>query len=229
MIQEQTLREKAMPINPCVDFAFKKIFGVIENKDILIHFINSVIKKKIPIKRIHLCNPFNDKEHIRDKLSVLDIKALDEEGELYNIEMQITRQAFFGKLWCRESETNTVKNILVFGVALLTVMGCAGRPRGLPEIVQSTAEQYLMAWQEGNWVELYRLEEKNPSEQPVLHGALTDHLESYMINEVRYSDSAAACVITLHWATDWGVHTETGELYLERSGARWRIAGFRSY
>lgn len=122
-----------------------------------------------------------------------------------------------------------MKYILILGIALLAGTGCAGPPRGIPEIVQSTAEQYLEAWQEGDWVKIYRLEEKTPDFSPVLHGALTDQLESYMINEVRYSDSAAACVLTLHWGTDSGVITETGELYLERSGRRWRIAGFRSY
>ena len=122
-----------------------------------------------------------------------------------------------------------MKSILILGIALLALTGCARKPRVLPEIVQSTAEQYLVAWQEGDWVKLYRLEGKTPGLSPVLHGALTDHLESYMINEIRYSDSAAACVLTLHWNTDGGVVTETGELYLERSGARWHIAGFRSY
>lgn len=114
-------------------------------------------------------------------------------------------------------------------MVLLSLTGCARKPRGLPEIVQSTAERYLVAWQEGDWVELYRLEKKTPELVPALHGALTDHLESYMINEVRYSDSAAACVLTLHWETEQGVVTETGELYLERSGARWHISGYRSF
>jgi hypothetical protein len=127
------------------------------------------------------------------------------------------------------SETNSVKYILVFSLLLVSVAGCAGKPGGVPEIVESTANQYLTAWQERDWVVLYRLEQKSPEFEPALHGALTDHLESYMINEVRYSDSAAACVLTLHWETDWGVSTETGELYLARSGTKWRISGFRSY
>jgi len=33
-------------INPRVDFAFKKLFGSEENKDILISFINAVVSKE---------------------------------------------------------------------------------------------------------------------------------------------------------------------------------------
>lgn len=34
-------------LNPKVDFAFKKLFGSEENKNILISFINSIISEKI--------------------------------------------------------------------------------------------------------------------------------------------------------------------------------------
>jgi predicted transposase/invertase (TIGR01784 family) len=33
-------------LNPRVDFAFKKLFGSEENKDILISFINAVVSKE---------------------------------------------------------------------------------------------------------------------------------------------------------------------------------------
>ena len=44
-------------LNPKVDFAFKKLFGSEENKDILISFINSIISEENKIKRIELKNP----------------------------------------------------------------------------------------------------------------------------------------------------------------------------
>lgn len=37
-------------INPRVDIAFKKIFGVEENKDLLVLLINSVVKQKDQVK-----------------------------------------------------------------------------------------------------------------------------------------------------------------------------------
>ena len=37
-------------LNPKVDFAFKKLFGSEENKEILISFINSIISEENQIK-----------------------------------------------------------------------------------------------------------------------------------------------------------------------------------
>jgi predicted transposase/invertase (TIGR01784 family) len=84
-------------LNPRVDFAFKKLFGSGENKDILISFINSVVSKEDQVIDVILLNPYNNKEHQSDKLSILDIKATDERGRQYNIEMQITDQVYYNQ------------------------------------------------------------------------------------------------------------------------------------
>jgi predicted transposase/invertase (TIGR01784 family) len=84
-------------LNPRVDFAFKKLFGSEENKDILISFINSVLDKDEQIKDLILKNPYNSKNFKNDKLSILDVKAVDEKGIWYNIEMQITDQDYYDK------------------------------------------------------------------------------------------------------------------------------------
>jgi predicted transposase/invertase (TIGR01784 family) len=84
-------------LNPRVDFAFKKLFGSEENKDILISFINAVVSKEDQVIDIVLLNPYNNKEHQLDRLSILDIKATDEKGRQYNIEMQITDQVYYNQ------------------------------------------------------------------------------------------------------------------------------------
>ena len=84
-------------LNPRVDFAFKKLFGSEENKDILISFINAVVSKEDQVIDVALLNPYNNKEHQFDKLSILDIKATDEKGRQYNIEMQITDQVYYNQ------------------------------------------------------------------------------------------------------------------------------------
>jgi len=84
-------------LNPRVDFAFKKLFGSEENKDILISFINSVLDEEEEIKDIILKNPYNEKKFKEDKLSILDIKAVDKKGNWYNVEMQITDQEYYDK------------------------------------------------------------------------------------------------------------------------------------
>jgi predicted transposase/invertase (TIGR01784 family) len=65
-------------INPKVDIAFKKIFGVEENKDLLISLINSIVSQEDQVAKVTLLNPYNPKNFKSDKLSILDIKA---EGE----------------------------------------------------------------------------------------------------------------------------------------------------
>jgi predicted transposase/invertase (TIGR01784 family) len=84
-------------INPRVDLAFKKIFGVEENKDLLISLINSIVGKSDQVSDVTLLNPYNPKNFATDKLSILDIKATNHEGKRFNIEMQITDEADYDK------------------------------------------------------------------------------------------------------------------------------------
>ena len=77
-------------INPRVDLAFKKIFGVEENKDLLISLVNSIVSEKDQVENITLLNPYNAKNFKNDKLSILDIKAEGSNGRRFNIEIQIS-------------------------------------------------------------------------------------------------------------------------------------------
>jgi predicted transposase/invertase (TIGR01784 family) len=84
-------------INPRVDVAFKKIFGVEENKDLLLSLVNSIVSKEDKVKEITLLNPYNQKSFKEDKLSILDIKAKSEDGRKFNIEIQISDEADYDK------------------------------------------------------------------------------------------------------------------------------------
>ena len=84
-------------ISPRVDIAFKKIFGVHENKDLLISLINSIVSEEDQVVDITLLNPYNEKSFREDKLSILDIKAMGSEGKRFNIEIQITDEADYDK------------------------------------------------------------------------------------------------------------------------------------
>src|ERR1700722_4514869 len=79
-----------MALNPRVDFAFKKLFSSEENKPSLMALINAILPAEEQVTEITLLNPFNDREHSRGKLSILDVKAIDKNGRQYNIEMQVT-------------------------------------------------------------------------------------------------------------------------------------------
>ena len=84
-------------ISPRVDIAFKKIFGVEENKDLLISLINSIVSPQDQVSEVILLNPYNLKSFGEDKLSILDIKAKGHNGKMFNIEIQISDEADYDK------------------------------------------------------------------------------------------------------------------------------------
>jgi predicted transposase/invertase (TIGR01784 family) len=84
-------------ISPRVDIAFKKIFGVEENKDLLISLINSIVGTSDQVSDVTLLNPYNPKNFKKDKLSILDIKAKGASGKRFNIEIQISDEADYDK------------------------------------------------------------------------------------------------------------------------------------
>jgi predicted transposase/invertase (TIGR01784 family) len=84
-------------VNPKIDLVFKKLFGSEENKDILLSLINAILPLTQQIAKITLKNPYNVSDYAEGKLSILDIKAEDEHGKLFDIEMQIRGSKFYGK------------------------------------------------------------------------------------------------------------------------------------
>jgi len=84
-------------VNPKIDLVFKKLFGSEENKDILLSLLNSILPENQQVTQITLKNPYNVSDYAEGKLSILDIKAEDERGVQYDIEMQIKGTDFYGK------------------------------------------------------------------------------------------------------------------------------------
>lgn len=79
-------------LSPKVDFVFKRIFGNEKHPDILISFLNAVMKPKDLIESVQIRNSDIEKEHIEDKYSRLDIKAITNKGEHINIEIQVKNE-----------------------------------------------------------------------------------------------------------------------------------------
>lgn len=73
-----------------VDFAFKKVFGSPEYSAALIGLLNAILGSASPIVAVEILNPFSYQEFKNDKLVVLDIRAQDQNGNWYNIEMQVS-------------------------------------------------------------------------------------------------------------------------------------------
>ncbi len=89
----------AIGISLTVDYAFKRIFGHSKNKKILIAFLNDTMK--LPpdkrIKKVTLKNPFSTKNFKSDKQNILDIRAEDNFGNQYDIEVQVVVHKSYAK------------------------------------------------------------------------------------------------------------------------------------
>lgn len=79
-------------IDPLVDCVFKTILGSEENKELLIHFLNAVMKPtpEYRIDDVDIQNPFNERKFKLDKLTIVDLKAKDQLDNYYQIEVQLS-------------------------------------------------------------------------------------------------------------------------------------------
>jgi len=85
-------------INPKTDYAFKKIFGSIQSKNILISFLNALIYEgNSTIQDLEIINPNLPPQLERLKDTYLDVKAKLNNGTLVIIEMQVLNVESFGK------------------------------------------------------------------------------------------------------------------------------------
>ncbi|NOS87669.1 MAG: Rpn family recombination-promoting nuclease/putative transposase, partial [Methylococcaceae bacterium] len=82
-------------IDPKIDCVFKALLGAEENRNLLIHFLNAFLAQELgaPIVWVDILNPYNAKEFISDKLSIVDVKAQDRLGRLYQVEIQLSNHA----------------------------------------------------------------------------------------------------------------------------------------
>ncbi len=125
-------------INPRVDIAFKKIFGVEENTDLLISLINSIVGAEDQVSEVILLNPYNPKNFKNDKLSILDVKAKGISGKRFNIEIQITDEAdydkralyYWGKLYTEQLKSGEDYALLskAIGIHILNFTSIPERP-----------------------------------------------------------------------------------------------------
>ncbi|MGL4761065.1 MAG: Rpn family recombination-promoting nuclease/putative transposase, partial [Sarcina sp.] len=87
-------------IKPLNDFVFKKVFGEKGNEDILLSFINAVLKrtKKDSIVEIEIIdNKELTRELIEDRTGIIDVRAKTFNDEHIDIEVQLTDQGNMDK------------------------------------------------------------------------------------------------------------------------------------
>lgn len=81
------------------DYAFKKVFGSIESKDILISFLNALIyfDRKHKIKDLTIVDPYNIPMIKGVKDTFVDVKAVLDDDTMVIIEMQVLNHKGFEK------------------------------------------------------------------------------------------------------------------------------------
>ena len=83
-------------INPFTDYGFKRLFGEEPNKDLLLDFLNELLKEKEGVIKDLSYLP-NEKLPISagDRRAIFDIYCTNEKGEQFIVEMQKAEQKFF--------------------------------------------------------------------------------------------------------------------------------------
>ena len=86
-------------LNPRTDFAFKKIFGSAKSKDILLSFLNAILglSPEYRLTALTILDPYLAPKIAGMKDSYLDVRAEDQSGKSYIIEMQVLNVESFEK------------------------------------------------------------------------------------------------------------------------------------
>ena len=81
-------------LDPKSDVAFKKLFGNMAHKNILISFLNSVLERTgtAQIVDVVINDPANIPDNTTIKSSIVDVRCTDQNNHQYIVEMQVVRQ-----------------------------------------------------------------------------------------------------------------------------------------
>ncbi|MEO5373918.1 MAG: Rpn family recombination-promoting nuclease/putative transposase [Alphaproteobacteria bacterium] len=122
-------------LNPRTDFAFKRIFGSEDSRDILISFLNAVLglSGADRIVEISIIDPYQAPRIKGWKESFVDVRAKDETGRPFIVEMQVLNHAGFEK----RVLYNACK-------AYVGQIGNADEYRSLVEVIAITITDFIM-------------------------------------------------------------------------------------
>ncbi|MGB0522683.1 MAG: Rpn family recombination-promoting nuclease/putative transposase [Flammeovirgaceae bacterium] len=83
-------------INPFTDYGFKKLFGEEPNKDLLLDFLNELLKEEQgEIREINYIRNEQLSSTELDRKAIFDLYCENERGEKFIVELQKTKQRFF--------------------------------------------------------------------------------------------------------------------------------------
>ncbi len=168
-------------LDPKMDFVFKRIFGNEKHPEILISFLNAVIKPKDRIKSVELKETDINKDSLEDKFSRLDVKAITNNGEHVNIEIQL------------KNEKNMIKRSLYYWGKLYTEQ--LGQGEDYSELSRTICINLLnfKYLKTDNFHSSYRLKEKLTNEE------LTDVQEIHFIEIPKLPKNADITDMLVAW------------------------------
>lgn len=79
------------------DIIFKIVFGSPQNVPVLRALLNAILQLsgQERIQSLELLNPYVDKEYLRERGAILDVKCRDGLGRLYNVEVQVSDEPHY--------------------------------------------------------------------------------------------------------------------------------------
>lgn len=101
-------------MSPKNDFAFKRLFGDENNKDLLISFLSAVLKINIDqFSELQLINTELTAEFLEDRKGILDVRAKLNNGTMIDIEIQLSYTKYMAEralyYWSRMYSGNIAK------------------------------------------------------------------------------------------------------------------------
>ena len=82
-------------ISLLTDFGFKRIFGTVPNKDLLIDFLNSLFNGEQVIRNVTFLNSEHVGDAFAERKAIFDVYCENEHGEKFIVEMQNAYQTYF--------------------------------------------------------------------------------------------------------------------------------------
>ena len=90
------IKFKEKYINPFTDYGFKRLFGEEPNKDLLLDFLNELLKKEQgKITELQYLKNENLSTTELNRKAIFDLYCTNEKGEKFIVELQKTKQKFF--------------------------------------------------------------------------------------------------------------------------------------
>lgn len=192
------MNDQLLGISPTNDFAYKKVFGSQANELVLISLLNAILNLPRRIFAVTIENPFNYQDFYEDKLSVLDIKAVDEAGAIYDIEMQL------------EVHLGLIQRVIFYGCELYSGQMKSGDDYSQLKPVFAICLLEGILWQDSRRVHhAFRLVDRETN--CILKDTIEFHILEMGWYNLQESELATASVLErwLYWLLHAHEYTET--------------------